>query len=66
MTRNYKLDISQSHLNSGEERAIFLRDLPVFASLTLHHEVIRVVWHLALAVPSQEPQNQTTIRQSDP
>jgi hypothetical protein len=43
-----------SHPNFGEEH--FLRDLPVFASLTLHHEIIRVVRHLALAVPTEKPQ----------
>lgn len=37
---------------SWEEAVVFQEYLPILASLTLHHKVVRVVRHLALAVPS--------------
>jgi hypothetical protein len=37
---------------SWEEGGVFQGHLPVLAFLALHHKVIRVVWHLALAISS--------------
>ena len=32
-----------------------IKKLPIFASLALHHEIIRIVWHFTLTVPSKTP-----------
>lgn len=36
-----------------ETELIALYLLPVLAPFTLHHEIIWVIWHLALAIPSK-------------
>lgn len=35
-------------------------DLPVLAVIALHHEIIRVVWHLTLAVSSEKRKGNTS------
>ena len=55
--------LSKHALLLGEKCGVFHRILPVLASFALHHEVIRVVRHFTLAIPSH---TNDAIRQAIP